>query len=174
MLIASSIALAMTAGAVTDVDARPRPRRTKKFEANKTFGLGLMVGAPTALSGKYFYAGDKAFDFGIGTVRYWRGRSGLHLHADHLWHPVSLISDPAFEMPLYLGIGFRLFNFDDDYNDGSTAIGLRVPVGIAIDLNNTPMDFFFELALVADFLVDHKDNYDGDLEGALGFRFYLN
>ena len=174
MLVAASVALAMTVGAVGEADARRRPRRAKKFEANKSFGLGIMVGAPTAISGKYFYASDKAFDFGVGTIRYWRHRSGLHLHADHLWHPVSLVSNASFEMPLYLGVGFRLFNFDDADYDGATAIGVRVPVGIAFDLNNVPMDVFFELAVVADFIVDYRDDYGGDLEGALGFRYYFD
>lgn len=167
-------------GAVGDADARRRPRKAKKFQANKTFGLGLMVGAPTAISGKYFYASDRAFDFGVGTVRYWRGRSGLHVHADHLWHPVSLVSNPSFEMPLYLGIGFRLFDYDYDRNNDNydaTAVGLRVPFGIAFDLSNVPMDIFVEVALIADVVVNsnyaNDDDFDGDLHGAIGARYYF-
>ncbi len=174
-LVAASIALAVTVSFVGDADARRRARRAKKFESNKTFGLGIMVGAPTAISGKYFYASDKAFDFGVGVVRRWRHRDGLHLHADHLWHPVSLASNPSFELPLYIGVGFRLFNYDryDGPYDDATAIGVRVPIGIAFDLNNIPMDIFFELALVADILLDDGDDYDGDLHGAIGARFYF-
>ena len=41
-------------------DARPRPSRGGSFEANKTFGLGLMIGAPSGLSGKYFLSKDTA------------------------------------------------------------------------------------------------------------------
>src|SRR5688572_11947699 len=99
MLCASAIAL----GALAETaDARPRPAgRTKarKFEANKGFGLGIMLGAPSGLSGKYFYAADKAFDFGLGAIGYYRGRDGIHLHFDHLWHPLSFVSTPAFELP---------------------------------------------------------------------------
>lgn len=176
MLCASVLALAVVADSA---DARPRPGRSraKRFEANKGLGLGIMLGAPTGFSGKYFYAGDKAFDFGIGAMRYYRGRDGLHLHFDHLWHPLSIASTPSFELPLYLGIGARLFDFDD--NDGNdfhgTAIGIRGPVGIAFDFNNVPLDIFFELALVMDFInYDNDSDVDVDVNGAIGLRYYIN
>ncbi|MEZ4404525.1 MAG: hypothetical protein R3B06_31180 [Kofleriaceae bacterium] len=167
------IAAFALASTVDVAEARPRPRRGKKFQANKGFGLGLMIGAPSGLSGKYFYAADKAFDFGIGGIRYYRNRSGLHLHADHLWHPVSLVSNADFELPLYLGVGVRVFDFNDDNNKGD-AIGLRVPVGLAFDLNKTPIDIFVELAFVADFFVNYTDDFGTDLSGAIGFRYYFN
>ena len=174
MLCAAVLALT----AVTDVaDARPRPRRGKKFEANKTFGIGIMLGAPTGFNGKYFYADDKAFDFGIGAIGRYRGRDGLHIHFDHLWHPVSLASEPAFELPLYVGIGARFFDFDDRDDFHGTAFGVRAPVGIAIDLNNTPLDFFFELALVLDFVNGYDcagcDNVYVDVNGAIGLRYWF-
>jgi hypothetical protein len=175
LALIAAVALAATVATTDDAAARPRPRKAKKFEANKGFGIGLMLGAPTGLSGKYFYARDKAFDFGIGGIRYYRRRDGVQLHVDHLWHPVSLISDRAFEMPLYLGVGLRIFDFDDnDVNDNGTAVGLRAPIGIAFDLNNTPIDIFFEVALVLDVFVDYRDRYAADLNGAFGFRYYFN
>ena len=99
----AAVALAAVALAVTvdTADARPRPvRRQSNFKANKIFGLGLMIGAPTGLSGKYFLTESTALDFGVGGIGYYRGRDGLHLHADHLWHPLSLVSDEAFDQPL--------------------------------------------------------------------------
>jgi hypothetical protein len=174
MLCAAALALT----AVTEVaEARPRPRKGKKFEANKTFGIGIMLGAPTAFNGKYFYASDKAFDFAIGAIRRFRGRDGLHLHFDHLWHPVSLASTPSFELPLYIGIGARFFDFDDNDNLHGSAFGIRGPVGIAFDLNNTPLDIFFEIALVLDFYDDYNcagcDDLYVDANGAIGLRYYF-
>jgi hypothetical protein len=172
-------------------DARPRPAarsRTSSFEANKTFGLGIMLGAPTGLSGKYFLSSDTALDFGIGTIYGYRHRRGIHLHVDYLWHPLSLASVDAFELPLYFGIGGRLLHGDrcyryergfcDYYYRDYTALGVRGPIGIAFDFNNVPIDIFAELALVLDFLVDRDDRYDNaiylDLNGAVGFRYYFN
>jgi hypothetical protein len=177
ILVAALAVLGLTVATVDDADARRRPRKAKKFQANKTFGIGLLLGNPTALSGKYFYSGNKAFDFGIGAVRYYRGRDGLHLHADHLWHPVSLASTESFELPLYLGIGFRLFDFDDrhdgvDYDD-ALALGVRAPLGIAFDFNEVPIDVFVEVAFVVDFVRNYRDTYGVDLNGGVGFRYWF-
>lgn len=171
------VVLTLAAMATTAL-ARPRPSRGRRFDANKTFGLGLMLGAPTGLSGKYFVAPDRAIDFGVGAIGYYRGRDGLHLHADYLWHPVSLASTEPFELPFYVGIGARLFDFGcDGCNDNIAALGARVPFGIAFDFNNVPMDVFLELAVVVDVFVNDYPNHDrigADLNGAVGFRFYFN
>jgi hypothetical protein len=164
-----------------DAEARPRPSRVERFSANKTFGLGLMLGAPTGLTGKYFLSGDTAIDFGIGAIGYYRGRDGLHLHADFLWHPVTLAKAEPFWLPLYFGVGGRFFSFDDDIDDNDIddtegfALGVRAPVGIAMDFNNVPLDVFFELALVVDFLFDYYDDgVDVDLNGAIGLRYWFD
>jgi len=175
------LTVAMLVGAGT-ADARPRPagQRQSNFQANKTFGLGIMLGAPTGLSGKYFLGPDTALDFGIGVIGGYGRRDGLHLHMDFLWHPISLVSTEPFELPLYFGIGGRIWDYDYhyrdiDYNEG-TAVGVRVPLGIAFDFNNVPIDIFAEIALVLDFLVDdyYGDDFDVDLNGAIGIRYYFN
>ncbi len=187
------IAVAHAALAPADAEARPRPAgksRKSNFEANKTFGLGIMLGAPTGLSGKYYLSASTAIDFGVGTIYGYRDRHGLHLHADHLWHPVSLVSAPALELPLYVGIGARYLNGDRCYQyagngrcdvryDDYAALGVRAPIGLALDFNNVPIDIFFELALVLDLVVDRDEFYDDntfyiDLNGAIGFRYYFN
>lgn len=174
-----------------DADARPRPASSSKmsdFQANKTFGLGIMLGAPSGLSGKYYLSADTALDFGLGTIYGYRDRRGFHIHGDFLWHPFSLASADAFELPFYFGIGARLLNgsrcYDYDrgrcdyyYRDYS-ALGVRAPVGLSFDFNNIPLDIFVELALVVDFLLDHDERYDDalylDINGAFGIRYYFN
>ncbi len=178
------LALGLMVASAPDADARPRPAgRQSNFEANKTFGLGLMFGDPTGLSGKYFLGPDTALDFGIGGAG-WAHRyygTALQIHVDHLWHPVSLTSADAFELPLYFGIGGRLLFFDyyddpgrDRYDD-VVALGVRVPVGISFDFNNIPLDIFAELAVIIDFFVNdyyHRLGVDGN--GAIGIRYYFN
>lgn len=174
--VAALFALAMSLGAmVSSAEARPRPAGGSNFQANKTFGLGIMLGAPTGLSGKYFLGPDRALDFGVGFINYYRGRDGLHLHMDYLFHPVSLVSVPEFELPLYFGIGGRFFSFDDNDNDDvdNFAFGVRAPIGVSFDLTRTPIDIFFELALVIDFFSGYRDNVGVDLNGAIGFRYYF-
>jgi len=157
---------------------RPRPSHVERFSSNKTFGLGLMLGAPTGLTGKYFLGPDTALDFGVGAIGYYRGRDGLHIHADYLCHPVTLVKAEPFWMPLYFGVGGRVFSFDDDDDDprdddDGLAIGVRAPIGIAFDFNNLPLDVFFEIAFVIDFFVDYRDDVDFDINGAIGLRYWF-
>jgi len=180
LLLAFVFSVSIVSLAPGDAEARPRPRGFGKsnFEANKTFGLGLILGNPTGLSGKYFVGPSTAIDFAVGAVGCCRGRRGLELHADFLWHPISLVSAEPFELPLYFGVGGRFYqyNWDRDRRDyDGSAIGVRVPGGIAFDFNNVPLDIFIELALVLDFLFD--DPYDDvyvDLDGAVGIRYWFN
>lgn len=170
-------------------EARPNPTRKKSnFKANKTFGIGIMLGAPTGLSGKYYLSPDTALDFGLGTIYGYRDRRGVHAHVDFLWHPVSLVSAPAFELPLYFGVGGRLLSGDRcyDYDGGRcdyyyrdyTAIGVRGPLGIAFDFNKVPIDIFLEIAFILDFVADRDDRYDDalyfDVNGAVGVRYFFN
>lgn len=158
----------VVAAAVPDADARPRPRRGSKFQSNKTFGLGFMIGAPTAIAGKYYLDSDTAVDFGVGVYYRYRDRDGLHVHADYLIHPVNLVETPDFWLPLYLGVGGRFLDTD---NDGR--LGVRIPVGISLDFTNVPLDVFFELAFVLDLIVGGDDGLDADIGPALGIRYYF-
>lgn len=169
------LALAALAGlclAASPAEARPRPQASS-FSANKTFGLGIMVGAPTAISGKYYLSADTAIDFGLGVIRGFGRRNGLHLHADFLWHPATLVSAEPFVMPFYLGLGGRIADFDrrNDEFDDELNLGVRAPLGLMLDFNNVPLDIFFELALVIDFI--GYDGVDADFNGALGVRYYF-
>jgi len=156
------------------------------FEANKTFGLGLELGEPTGLNGKYFFGPRTALDFGLGWIyqHYYYG-DGLNVYADILFHPTSLVSAEAFELPFYVGGGLRFWNFDycepvpgpDVCYRGST-FGLRIPFGIAFDFNNVPLDIFLQLVPVIDFVNgDYYDRYRDrshvGIDFSLGFRFWF-
>jgi hypothetical protein len=182
LLLAAMLVFAAVA-APSPAEARPRPagkHHQSNFEANKTFGLGIILGAPSGISGKYFVGPDTAIDFGVGFLGccYHRGRGGVHLHGDFLWHPISLVSAEAFELPFYVGVGVRFWNFGDDrYADGS-AFGVRVPFGLAFDFNNAPIDIFVELVPVFDLFFgydcDGCNNAGFDFDGAIGFRYYFS
>jgi hypothetical protein len=174
-----------------DDGARSRRQRGKGrgrgdrrgFEANKTFGLGLELGEPTGLNGKYFLSDSGALDFGIGAIygHYYYG-DGLHIYGDYLWHPISLVSASAFELPLYIGGGLRFWSFN--YCDrqvcdfGGSAIGIRVPIGISFDFNNTPLDIFIQLVPVIDFVSgDYYDRYRDrthfGIDLSVGIRYWF-
>ena len=102
-IVAAASLVALVAATTTTAEARPRPKKGSSFESNKTFGLGAYYG----------YRDD-----------------GLHIHADFLWHPVNLVKTEHFWLPLYFGLGLRVFDHNR-FND-HLHIGPRVPVGIAV------------------------------------------
>jgi len=162
---------------------RRRGGDSKGFEANKTFGLGLELGEPTGLNGKYFLSDKAALDFGLGLIygHYYYG-DGVHIYGDFLYHPVSLAHANAFELPLYIGGGLRFWNFSYCYmglcDYHGSAFGIRVPIGISFDFNNTPLDIFIQLVPVFDFVSgDYYDRY-GDrshigIDLSVGFRYWF-
>ncbi len=153
------------------------------FEANKTFGLGLELGEPTGLNGKYFFGPSTAFDFGVGWIyRHYYYGDGIHLYGDVLFHPVSLVHADGFELPLYIGVGVRFWDFDYCVNRvctyGGNAIGIRVPVGISFDFNTVPLDIFIQAVPTLDFLRgDYYDRYRDrshfGVDFSVGLRYWF-
>lgn len=164
-------------------DSEARRRRSmggQKYVANGKFGLGLELGAPFGINGKYFLTDSTALNFGVGTVydNYYDDRDGLHLYIDHLWHPFSLTNQPAFQLPFFVGVGARIWDFDDrrdrfDDNEG-LALGVRVPVGIAFDFNKVPLDVWIQLTFVADVFLGYDDRFGPHLEGSIGIRYWFD
>lgn len=179
--ILTTIALAVTLATVSSADARPRPSRSQSnFQANKKFGLGVELGDPSGLTGKYFLASSHALDFGIGAWGYYGFRDradygGLNIYMDYLWHPISLVSTDAFELPLYIGVGGRLLSFDYPGPNGrDSVLGLRVPVGIAFDMNNIPFDFFATLTYTLDIYDRYYNGVYSDLGMSIGARYWFD
>jgi hypothetical protein len=193
-------ALRITATAAVLLAVRPaeaRPSRAASNQIARTFGLGLMVGAPTGLSAKYYLDDRMAVAGGLGVFRELRDHEGEHLHVDVLWHPAVLANTDALTLPFYAGVGGRLlrhrwsYYWDGDprYGYEDTHLGLRLPVGLLMNFKRSPLDVFFELALVFDFVTGSNNGrcYDAvgrtfycgwdhdaaDLNGAIGARYYF-
>ena len=178
-LLALSILLGFAL--TTAASARPRPNGSiggKRFEANKTFGLGLELGTPSGLTGKYFLNESNALQFGVGWYNgYYRDYYGYHIYGDYLWHPVSLVSASAFELPLFIGVGLQFEDFEDRRNrvyDTATGFGIRIPVGLAFDFNNVPLDIFFQLVPSFNFYSGYRDSSGFWIDASIGIRFWFN
>ncbi len=167
-LVTLSMLLAVASTPIAD--ARPRPAggsSMRKFSANKTFGLGLELGQPTGLTGKYFLSDSNALDFGFGYIyhSYWYGDDGIHVYLDYLWHPASLVSARPFELPFFIGVGGRFWDFDycrgpRDCGYGGSAFGVRIPLGVALDFNEVPLDIALNIVPTIDFVRgDYYDRY---------------
>ncbi len=133
------------------------------------FGLGLIIGSPTGISGKLYLNRRNAVDFAVGGA--FLNRRGLHAHADYLWHPLMLADDEAFFLPLYVGIGARVLDHGYGKDDDDFHLGARAPVGILFDFKQIPLDVFLEIALIVDLIEDHGDLLD--LNAGAGVRYYF-
>lgn len=126
------------------------------------FGLGIMLGDPTAISFKKWIGSKNAFDGGVGWS--FRNENSFHVHADILIHSFNLITVERGKAPLYFGFGARL-NTEDE-----TKFGLRIPFGVSYIFEKSPLDIFFEIAPLFDLV---PDTDFGGLEWSIGIRYYF-
>ncbi len=128
---------------------------------NRGFGLGIMIGEPTGITGKYWVSERNAIDGGLA----WSFRRGgdFHLHADYLWHFVGAIQSTEKFVP-YVGVGGRLAAGHDE-----GILGVRIPFGIAYWMRSAPIEIFLELAPI----LDLAPATELSANGGIGARFYF-
>lgn len=108
-------------------------------------GLGVSIGNPTGLNGKYWLDNKTAVD---GGMAYSLGKnSNFSLHSDYLLHNEgAFFFNDDHPLDLYYGLGGR-FEFADDIE-----VGVRIPVGLAHTIENGSADIFGEIAPIVDFV----------------------
>jgi hypothetical protein len=131
------------------------------YSQTKDFGLGIILGEPTGLSGKLWTTNTNAFDFAAAWS--FKGDGHMLLQADYVWHN-TLTRASSGQLALYYGIGGRVI-FSDDPN-----AGVRIPIGLDYQFTTAPIDIFIELAPILDVIPET----DFDLGGGLGVRFWFN
>ena len=140
---------------------------------NRTFGIGLMVLQPTALSLELKLSPATALDFAIGLNDFDDG-DGAYFHFDYLVYLADLARGGSVAVPFYLGVGLALWDYDDRFDNNDNLNGaLRIPFGLAIAFRTAPVQIFAELALRLQFIDENKNDDNVDLTGAIGFRIYF-
>ncbi len=149
-----------------------------KPHLGKRFGLGVMIGNPTALSGKYWVNHTQAVDFNLGARHLLNSDSADPVFfADYLFHFNVGVVTPAFNMPLYFGPGLMLGALNSRhgcrivgcYGGNPVYLGARLPLGISFLFKKFNAEAFIESALEL-ILVPGTAL---DLDYAVGFRFYI-
>ena len=130
-------------------------------QTTEGIGVGVIVGEPTGLSGKFWMTNSTAIDLGLAWS--FSGENTFHIHGDYLWHNFSLIKVDKGKLPLYFGAGLRA-RFGTD-----TQFGVRFPVGLGYLFEQAPVDVFFEIAPIMDLIPDTRF----DFNGAIGARFFF-
>jgi len=129
---------------------------------DKGFGLGIILGEPTGVSGKLWTSGENAFDFAAAWS--FQGNGHLLLQADYVWHIFRLIPVSSGRLPFYVGVGGRVVFADDP------TIGVRVPFGLDYMFSNAPVDIFLELVPI----LDLAPSTDFDFGAGIGARYWFN
>lgn len=146
----------------------PASAQSTEIGANP-FGLGVMAGDPTGLSGKLYLGGrTNAIDMALAFDTYGDETGWLYFHATYLWHPSVLASGSGVEVPWHVGVGGYL-KVGDWERDRDERLGVRVPIGIDVDLTAIPLQFFADLALH----VDIVPGTDLDFGAGVGARYYF-
>lgn len=149
------------------------------YVSNGKFGLGIELGEPTGLNGKWFYNSNRALDFGVGALyhNFYVDGDGFHIYLDHLWHPLQLVNNQDFKLPFYIGVGGRLWFFN--YRcpggcDSATLFGIRVPIGLDFDLNKVPLDIFGQIVPTFDFYRNYRGrDFYLDVDFSVGIRYWF-
>lgn len=141
---------------------------------SRSFGLGLQLGDPVGLTGKFYLGGrTNAIDFVVGSHYYNNDYyySNIALQAAFHWHLVELTSGGGVAIPFRIGVGGFFVAGDYYYNDhyDDFGLGARVPFGLDFDLEQAPVQFYVELAFDL-VLFPYPGPY---LDGGVGFRYYF-
>ena len=137
--------------------------KPQKAIERKMFGIGVIAGEPTGITGKYLIDNNSAIDAGVG----WEtsGDNEFHIYGDYLYHLYGLLEVKSGNLPLYFGGGVRFIDRENKKNK----FGIRIPVGIEYLFDNVPLGAFIELVPVLNITPDT----DFDIEGGIGIRFYF-
>lgn len=145
------------------------------------FGLGLVLGEPSGLTGKYWMDGAQAVQghLAFSLDEHDRGRDYVVVIADYLYHiDVFNMRSSSVDLPIYVGIGGKVsIRTGDDrwcqehHNscDSDLGVGVRIPIGLDLLLRKAPLEFFLEIVPGLRVI----PSTDGDVDAGLGARYYF-
>ena len=127
------------------------------------FGIGVIIGEPTGITGKYMIDNNNAVDAGIG----WEtsGDNELHIYGDYLFHLYDVINVPKGKLPIYFGGGARWVSRENK----DDKLGLRIPIGVEYLFEGVSLGAFVELVPVLNLTPDTEF----DLEAGTGIRYFF-
>jgi hypothetical protein len=127
-------------------------------------GLGIMLGSPTGVTGKYWLSTITALDGGLGFP--FDSDVRLNFNADYLYHFPIHGNIPGF-LPFYIGAGARLRALDKERSNDKADFGIRIPLGLEFIPSGVPLDFFAEIAPA----IVVAPRGDVGLDGVVGIRY---
>ena len=129
-------------------------------------GIGVVLGGPTAVTGKYWVSGTRAVDAGVGVA------DGAVFYGTYEWTDWNLFARPSQgKLGGYVGLGPQI-EFADRYREhrDDNDLGLRTIAGLDYFFENQPIELFVEAGPVFELVPGAWVNVDI----GLGVRFYFS
>ncbi len=130
---------------------------------DSNFGLGVIIGEPTGISGKNWLTRTTALDFAAAWS--FEGEDSFTFHGDYLIHRFDLFPVDAGELPLYYGFGGKI-----KFEENDSSLGARFPIGINYHFEDATLDLFLEIVPVLELVPET----DFKLNGTIGERFFFD
>lgn len=137
------------------------------YAQNDGIGLGVMINSPTGISYKVWLNDYMAIAGGL-TFSVGDDASSFYMHSDFLMHgdDEGSLNLESGLMRLYYGAGVQVAYYELTED---TDLGIRFPLGTNYQFEDAPADVFLEVAPTILF-----DDFYFGLDGAIGFRYYLD
>jgi hypothetical protein len=132
--------------------------------ADNEFALGLILGNPTGLSGRVGIEESRSIDLAIASTS---GSRNWHIHGTYLFENIKTFRTELAPLNAFYGVGARMTSFENDRQQDKTSLGVRLAVGVKMDLPTPQSEIFGEIAPVIDLTPD----VDVDFDVGIGFRF---
>ncbi len=149
---------------------------TSAHASDGRFGLGFILGDPTAISAKWYTTSERAYDLQVSFVH----DDFFLVYGDSLFHFPAMLGNGKFAQRIapYFGFGaFGVFASNNDHpkgnyfdkRDNKAAIGVRIPFGMEWIWDKAPLGVGVEVTpgvVVAPATI-------GFLQGGITLRYYF-
>lgn len=133
----------------------------------KKFGAGIVLGDPTGFTLKGYVAPKLAID---GFVSWSFVEEAFVLIGDVIYEFAEIpVETRKITLPFYAGAGAKIGVDQGGKNNNRTVAGLRIPVGIAVQFVQYPIEIFLEVAPG----MEVAPSTAVDVTGGLGGRYYF-
>jgi hypothetical protein len=143
---------------------------SKLSAAEKNMGVGIVIGTPFAITGKFIISQNSALDFGAGEAE----GDGIYIYGDLLLNIHNFSEVPG--MSIYAGIGSAFHEFEKENNknnqEDENRIELRIPIGLEFSFDpkfNVPMKLFGEI--IPTLIISPE--IDSEFRGGIGARYFF-
>ena len=131
------------------------------------FGLGAMLGDPTALSFKGHLGNQRYFD---AALAYKNGiADGPYLHGDYLIEKQKMFKIEKADFDVSYGIGGRAYWADEKKHKDEFHLGVRAPITASYFFKDPSLEVFGELAGI----IEVAPETAGDIDFSIGVRYWF-